>query len=274
MGIAAQLRTIDSGFATVASFPELKDKPIVIGESDPDGCAACRGPRFGYRNTTMFSSYTADCIARELELADQRGVNFEGALTWAFEFEGQPLFNGYRKLAAGGIDLPVLNVFRMLSKMSGQRVSAESDAEIPLASITRNGVRDKPDISALASFDASAKKLGVMIWYYHDDDLPGPEAKIDLALEGVPSALGDAKLTHYRIDADHSNAYTVWQKMGSPAEPTPDQYQKLEQSGHLATIDAPTVTSTATGGSLKFNLPRQGISLIVLQWPQTEAAAK
>src|SRR5215467_3834604 len=111
MGISAQLRTIDSGFATVASFPELKDKPIVIGESDPDGCAACQGPRFGYRNTTMFSSYTADCIAREFELADRRGVNFEGTLTWAFEFEGQPLFNGYRKLAAGGIDLPVLNVF-------------------------------------------------------------------------------------------------------------------------------------------------------------------
>ena len=79
MGISNQLATIDSGFRMVASFPELKEKPIVIGESDPDGCAACTGRQFGYRNTTMFSSYTADCLAHELELADLRGVNMEGA---------------------------------------------------------------------------------------------------------------------------------------------------------------------------------------------------
>jgi xylan 1,4-beta-xylosidase len=163
----------------------------------------------------------------------------------------------------------------MLSKMSGQRVAAESDATIPLASIVRNGVRDKPDIAALASFDSKAKKLCVIVWYYHDDDLPGPEAKIDLALEGLPAAIRDAKLTHYRIDADHSNAYTAWQKMGSPAEPTPDLYQMLEQAGNLATIAVPAYAGTANGEeSLQFTLPRQGISLIVLQWPQTEAAAK
>ena len=41
MGISAQLRTIDQGFAMIASFAELKNKPIIIGESDPEGCAAC-----------------------------------------------------------------------------------------------------------------------------------------------------------------------------------------------------------------------------------------
>ena len=59
LGIPNQLATIDDGFRIVASFPELKPKPIVIGESDPDGCAACQGPQLGYRNTTMYSSYTA-----------------------------------------------------------------------------------------------------------------------------------------------------------------------------------------------------------------------
>ena len=32
-GIAAQLQDIDRGFAIVASFPELRGKPIIIGES-------------------------------------------------------------------------------------------------------------------------------------------------------------------------------------------------------------------------------------------------
>ena len=40
MGIAAHLTTIDRGSRTIASFPELRRTPIVIGESDPEGCAA------------------------------------------------------------------------------------------------------------------------------------------------------------------------------------------------------------------------------------------
>ena len=104
----------------------MKSTPIVIGESDPDGCAACQGPQLGYRNGTMYSSYTAASFAREYELAEQHGVNLEGALTWAFEFEDQPFFAGFRVLATNGIDLPVLNVFRMFSNMGGRRLAAKS----------------------------------------------------------------------------------------------------------------------------------------------------
>jgi hypothetical protein len=96
MGIANQLRTIDGAMAVIASFPELKTKPIVIGESDPEGCAACQGPQLGYRNGTMYSSYTAASFARKHDLAAKHGVNLEGALTWAFEFEDQPYFAGFR----------------------------------------------------------------------------------------------------------------------------------------------------------------------------------
>src|SRR5215218_8225187 len=126
MGVSSQLRDIDAAFALIARYPELKTKPIVIGESDPDGCAACQGAQLGYRNTTMYSSYTAASFARKYELADKHGVNLEGALTWAFEFEDQPYFAGQRVLANNGLDLPVLNVFRMFSRMSGQRVAVES----------------------------------------------------------------------------------------------------------------------------------------------------
>ena len=149
MGIGAQLTTIDAGFRIVASFPELKRTPIVIGESDPDGCAACQGPQLGYRNTTMYSSYTAASYARTLDLAARHGVNLEGALTWAFEFEGQPLFAGFRALATGGIDLPVLNVFRMLSRMGDEPRRSASDGSASLDAMMREGVRDRPDVSAL-----------------------------------------------------------------------------------------------------------------------------
>src|SRR5687767_12585126 len=151
MGIAAQLRTIEDGFRMVASFPELKDKPIVIGESDPDGCAACQGKQLGYRNGTMYSSYTAATFARKFLLADKHGVNLDGALTWAFEFEDQPFFAGQRVLSTNAISLPVLNVFRMFGKMAGQRVAVTSSSEVPMETIVKDGVRgDQADVSALA----------------------------------------------------------------------------------------------------------------------------
>jgi len=120
----------------------------------------------------MYSSYTAASFARLHELADRRGVNLEGALTWAFEFENQPYFAGFRSLASNGLDKPVLNVFRMFGKMSGRRVMVQSSGEIPLDVILRDGVRGAPDVSALASFDRN--KLCVLVWHYHDDDVPVP----------------------------------------------------------------------------------------------------
>ena len=75
----------------------------------------------------MYSSYTAASFARKHDLADRHGVNLEGALTWAFEFEDTPFFAGFRALATNGINLPVFNVFRMFSRMGAERIPATSD---------------------------------------------------------------------------------------------------------------------------------------------------
>ena len=67
MGVANQLQDIDRHFAVVTEFPMYAKTPIVIGESDPEGCAACgvrHYPHNGYRNGTMFPTYTAMQIAR------------------------------------------------------------------------------------------------------------------------------------------------------------------------------------------------------------------
>ena len=265
MGIANQLRAINEGFGLVASFPELKQTPIVIGESDPEGCAACQGAQLGYRNGTMYSSYTAASFAREYEIADKHGVNFRGALTWAFEFENQPYFAGFRALASNGLDLPVLNVFRMFSKMSGQRLAVESSAGVDLPTILAKGVRGNPDVSALASLEKN--KLCVLAWHYHDDDVPGPGAAVELTLAGLPLTKGHATLTQYRIDADHSNSFETWKRMGSPPQPTPAQYAQLEKSGQLATIGVPEKVFVENGQtSIRLKLARQAVTLLVIQW--------
>jgi len=267
MGIANQLRTIDDGFRMIAAIPELKDKPIVIGESDPDGCAACQGPQLGYRNTTMYSSYTAASFARKYQLMDKRGVNLDGALTWAFEFENEPWFAGFRVLATNGITLPVFNVFRMFSHMGGERVATTSSSEIPLAEIMKTGVRQKPDVAALASTEA--RKLAILVWHYHDDDVPGPAADVELAIAHLPAAASKDKLrvTRYLIDETHGNSFTAWKKMGSPAAPTSAQYAELEAAGALAQTTAPQLTRDADGtAKVSFPLSRQAVSLLVLEW--------
>jgi xylan 1,4-beta-xylosidase len=264
MGIANQLAEIEKGFQLIASFPELKDKPIVIGESDPDGCAACSAthyPQNGYRNGTLYAAYTAASFARKYDLARKYGVNLEGALTWAFEFEGQPFFAGHRVLATNGIDLPVLNVFRMLAKMDGTRVKAKSDANAGVDAIRQSGVRsERPDVAALAS--RGERQLSVLVWHYHDDDVPGAAAEVKLSLAGLPVDAAKLTLHHYRIDDGHSNAFAAWKRMGSPQPPTADQYAELEKAGKLQELEAPH----EVGGDVTFSLPRQAVSLLLITW--------
>ncbi|KAJ9611719.1 hypothetical protein H2200_004903 [Cladophialophora chaetospira] len=266
MGIANQLKEIDASIAVIASFPEFKNKPVIIGESDPEGAAAAQGPQLAYRNGTLYSSYTAASFARKHDLADKHGVNLEGAITWAFEFEDQPYFAGFRVLASHDIDLPVLNIFRMFAKMGGVRLESHSSHQIALDKLLSEGVRGNPDVGAIASRDGS--NVCVMVWHYHDDDLAGPAAAVELLLEDVRwnHDSGGGKLTHYRVDADHSNSYTQWLEMGSPQAPSVDEYKQLEAAAMLATYRGRTSVRTEEGVSiLSFDLPRQGVSLLLLE---------
>lgn len=264
MGIANQLRTIDRGFGIVAEFPELRQTPIVIGESDPEGCAACQGDQFSYRNGTMYSSYTAASFARKQDLADRHDVHFAGALTWAFTFEDQPYFAGFRQLASNGLAMPVLNVFRMMSKMEGNRVKATSDQMVSLDQILKEGVRQKPDVGTIASRQGNT--IAVMVWHYHDDDLEGPAAQVRLQINDLPEGAKTAKVQHYRVDQFHSNAYDAWRRMGSPVAPNRRQYAELEEASQLALLDLEPVASLSDGPwETTFSLPRQGVSLIVLE---------
>jgi len=213
----------------------------------------------------MYSSYTAASFARKYELAARHGVNLQGALTWAFTFEDQPFFAGFRQLASNGLDLPVLNVFRMFSLMHGQRVAAQSSRQLALDDILANGVRNDADVGVLAS--RGERDLAVLVWHYHDDDVPGEDAAIELDLAGLPRNY--TQLAHYRIDQQHSNAYAAWQRMGSPLTVDKAGYENLRAAGQLAMLDPANspVRSVRKGAEVRFTLPRQGVSLLVFSAP-------
>ena len=214
----------------------------------------------------MYSSYTAAGFARKHDLAERHGVNLEGALTWAFEFEDQPYFAGFRVLATNGIDLPVLNVFRMFSQMGGQRVAATSDGAVDLDAMMKTGVRDKPDVAALASRDANT--LTVLAWHYHDDDVAGPDAAVTLSLEGLGAEAGEGKapaLPH-RCRAQQRVHRVATARIARGTFTGAIRTARDGKSADAARRAPASLDVTGGRASLQVALPRQAVSLIVVEW--------
>ena len=268
MGIAHQLGAVEGGFRIVESFPEWRKTPIVLGESDPEGCAACsakNNPQNAYRNGALYSTYTTEVLDRIYSLAAIENVNFLGAVTWAFEFEDQPPFAGFRELATNGIDKPVLNAFRIFGMLDGERVQAASSGALATEDVVRNGVRGQPDVGAIAT--RGAKSVEVMVWNYHDDNVAAADADIDLTVDGLPADAKHTVVEHFRIDRAHSNAFTTWQEMGSPESLSQEQRERLERDAQLQLLDSPQSVAAGNGKvHLQFGLPRQGMSLLRLRW--------
>jgi xylan 1,4-beta-xylosidase len=268
MGIARHLAAIERGFEITGSFPEWQHTPIILGESDPEGCAACSAkdyPQNSYRNGPLYGTYTVEVLTNALAWAHQKNINFLGAVTWAFEFEQQPYFAGLRELATNGVDKPVLNAFRMLGFLGKDRVQVRSSAAVPSEEIVRAGVRGQPDINAIAT--RKDREIEVLVWNYHDDDVPFPAALVDLVVTGLPTNAERGFLEHFRVDSNHSNAFAAWKQMGAPQSPSESDYHLLQSAGQLQLLASPEwIRIEQRSVQVQFSLPRQGLSLLRLAW--------
>ncbi|HQI27669.1 MAG TPA: hypothetical protein PLT20_06245 [Sedimentisphaerales bacterium] len=267
MDLGNQLRLHNRGFGVVADFPKYRDTPIIIGEADPDGCAACPSTKFperAYRNVPAYGAYEVAMMKYSLDLAKRQKVNLRGVVTWAFLFDGQPYFEGFRSLATNGIHKPVLNAFKMLGQLTGDEIPLTSDGAVGLDEILRAGVRANPDINGLAVADDRCVKA--LLWNYHDDLVATEPAMMQLRVT-LPGSFGPkARLTHYRIDDTHSNAYAKWVRLGSPPTPSPERLAQMRASMQLELLEPVRSVEVKDGRvMLDFELPRFGLSLILLE---------
>ena len=200
-----------------------------------------------------------------LDLNENSKTNLAGIITWAFEFEDQPYFLGYRTLATNGIDKPILNLFRELGLMSGQRVEVKSSAAVPLNQMLMDGVRGKVDVDGLAARREHA--VTVLIWNYQDDEVAATEKDLQLNVVGLPANATMILAKQYRIDQNHGNSYTVWKAMGSPQPPSQDQIGRLTAAGQLQLLDSPRWVENRSGAvQLDFSIPGESVSLVELSW--------
>jgi xylan 1,4-beta-xylosidase len=268
MSLANELNAAGNGFRVVAKYPKFRSTPIILSEADPEGCAACSAktnPSNNYRNGTLYPVYTAAAIKALFDLQDRYRVNLISMLSWSFEFEGKDYFEGFRSLATNGIDKPILNLFRMAALMSGDRVTTTSTGQVPLDQILKSGVTASADVDAFST--KSDREAAVLLWNYHDDDVPAPSATVTVTIGGIPPGVRRVLLEHYRIDEQHSNAYTLWKSMGSPQRPTDEQYAKLKASAGLELFESPVWLEVDRGVvSISTDLPRQATSLLRLKW--------
>jgi xylan 1,4-beta-xylosidase len=113
----------------------------------------------------------------------------------------------------------------------------------------------------------SPRAVQVLVWNYHDDDIPATPASINVEISGLPEDVQRTSVEHFRIDSVHSNAFTMWKEMGSPLSPTSEQYARLESAGQLQLVTSPQWMQIDRGTlRIQFELSRQSLSLLKIQW--------
>lgn len=256
----ANVRT-QSGIIREYGYGSLE---CVLSEADPDGWAA--GGRFdnfnlNFRNTEYYASYTVSAWKNLFDLAERLDMDLR-PLTWAFMFEGERCFEGTRSLSTQGIDKAVFNLFRMLARLGTQRVEFRSSRDPdPLTFRDPHGMEEGPEIDGWAVLEGS-DVLQVMVYCHHDDWDRKESFDISLLMENLPFE-GQASVTHYRIDSEHSNACAEWKRQGEPDWPSAEQRAAIIVRSGLEFFREPEQKEISGGRlEIRFPLPTHSISLI------------
>jgi len=266
MNLGNHLKTIDTYGRIIASFPEFARLPIYLGESDPEGCAACPAtldPERDYRRTSQFAAYTAASFMRKQDLLARTGGELRGAVSWAFTFADQPWFNGLRALTTNEVALPVFNAFKLLARLERRRLAVEAPAMLPVDAIIAGGVRGEPDLGAVASIDEARTRLTVLLWSYHDvagghDD----RRDLELRIRGMPDLASGSRSLEHTIDERSGNAYTAWLAIGSPQPPSADEIAALHAAAEVKGARRDLAVAPDGTARLAVSLPRQSVKLV------------
>jgi len=249
--IEQQLRCADMRDA----YPRLKGMPIHVeewGESSGGTKGVSDKPSADIRNSQYGAAFLTAWVERHIRLR-QEGDRQIGHFTFCGSgYEKPPLhdFMGYRTLdTLNGFHKPILNAYTLLNKLAS--------GIVPVETAPSGG-----HVSAFATRDAN--RVTVVVTHYRPD-------RIDNAGEACPVKLKiaspwppDAKVTlnHWRIDSDHSNAYSAFKALGSPEHPTPEQLAAVKKRMGLELLEPARQMTSAGGSGLTFELPCNAVSLI------------
>ena len=270
MGISNQLQAISNGFEIVASFPELREHA--------DHHRRVRSGRLrrllGARPIPRTPTATARCTRATRRRRSPGPTSWPtctrstcvGSVTWAFEFEDQPYFAGFRDLATNGIDKPVLNVFRMLghdARRSPRR--REHERRCRLEQIRDDGRARRARRLRARRTRATARSRcssGTIMTTICRRPMPTCE----LTIEGLPAG----RPTRHALSRRRRPQQClrgVEEGMGSPQAPTKRNTTSSRRPAGCRSSARRHPTRIVDGRlSLEFPLPRQAVSLLTVKY--------
>ncbi|MET0933536.1 MAG: glycoside hydrolase [Mycetocola sp.] len=266
---AKMLFEVDRMLAVMAEFPEYAALPAIIDECDagvPAHHSAYDNANFTFQNTEYYPVFQAKLMKKLLDLSAMHRDNIEQATTWSFYFEAERYFEGTRAwVTAGGIEKPFMNAYRLFARLGEERVSATSDAAWPIDDLSgrRHGMPEEIDALAAIADDGTVTAL---VWRHCDDQYSTDDEQAQAVLRFTGLTASAYTVTEYRIDADHSNAHTVWKDLGSPQEPDDETLARIHARQGLETVGDPRPCD-AEDGVLRYEarLPLPAVSLVVLE---------
>jgi xylan 1,4-beta-xylosidase len=188
-------------------------------------------------DSTFMGPWIADTIRRCDGLTEMMSY---WALSDVFEEQGvvkTPFYGGYGLIAEDGIPKPAFEAFRLLHKLGNQRITVNSDSVIA----TR---RD----------DGT---LVLAIWNYAPPDRGGSSKNVSLHLLNASATVAFIS----RVDRDHGDVHSAYEKMGSPRYPTQSQIRELQSAAELP----PAEIHSLEHGALTLTLPSHGLAVIEIK---------
>lgn len=152
----------------------------------------------------------------------------------------------------------------MLSLLGPDRLRTTSDAAWQVGELDHTDGSSMPEeVDALASRSEDGS-VAVLVWRHIDDQYQTSEdlTPVTVTVRNLPA--GSYRLRHLRIDADHSNSFTVWQQLGSPQDPTAEQLATITGRQGLEEFEAERILTVDGEVSLEVSLPLPSASLLVL----------
>jgi xylan 1,4-beta-xylosidase len=233
-------------------YPRLKTLPLFMDEwgisaSGTKGMAA--EPLTITRNNEFAAAFLATVVARQVELEQMTGHRIGNMMLCVSGYERRRKhdFMGLRTLhTRNGFHKPLLNAYRVLDKLGKQLVKVDMQSE-------------NPHLTALATKED--QKITVLVTNFQNDQPMGEGPSYPVSISVKSPVNGPTKVIHWRIDKEHSNAYTEYVKIGSPEFPNPLEMEQIRAKMHLEMIDSHDIDKSSDGLTIDFDLPCNGVSL-------------
>lgn len=158
-----------------------------------------------------------------------------------FEEQGivkQPFYGGYGLIAEDGLPKPSYNAFKLLHRLGERRIAVNSQ-------------------SALVTRRADGT-IVMAIWNLFLPDDQGQLKNVSIFVKGLT---GPHRVLISRLDATHGSLLRLYDSMGTPTYPIPQQLEDLRRAAELP---APEI-KILRRSRLTLELPPQGLVLIEIR---------